>query len=650
MCDTLICIIVVIMMNTRSDFKCWPIVEREIWPIALMKKHFFCRKVLNRKEYFIRSIILLGLYPVGSVFLWFGHSVVINTFIILSIRRLWDLNHSGWWIFLIFAPNILSGHIVELLQGSRFLVPPEVLLFILWYIVIMLYLLIAKSAEEPNQFDADALVKLNIKEFILRKYRYIFCGEMKGSHIKAFAKKIVWNKYVCIALICLTIPGYIVIEEVLYQYDRIEPTEAKLKQAFAGRRESTMSVNKTYLEKIIPEYSAYEEKNRQNINRVKKILNDPAIPWIKERRYVCGVDFAPGEYLAMTTEETTPGQIGIIRNQENEAVLYLGGGENKYFVLHAGDSIRLSGVAIAPVEEVPRWTKEEDKRKLLSDPAIHWQKPKRYVCGSDIAPGQYGAKVLLEEDSGSVAIYRSKGEKSDDIPFDLHNFFSIEVGDRIELRNAAIAPEAKIPNLAQADGILYEGGYRVGKDIAYGEYFTLSMSNGDMSYRILKDGLWIFSSEGFGYTDIKPPLKEVRFWDCIAIPIGIKPKILPFSQEPLILNAGTYLVGRDIPAGRYFFKFGELDIPDKQDYQLHEGYQVSNDSAFARKETEQGEFARNGKRTILRKTIWVERNGKKEESVSYQYRWPEDKVYIDVRAGQYIRSARKLHFGGETPQ
>lgn len=489
-------------------------------------------------------------------------------------------------------------------------------------------------------------------------------------------KKIIWSKCGCMALLCVVVVSYIAIEAVLDRYNMLDLTKEELKQAFVKRKitlqeenlaiegisngggarasvDTSENSNETYLKMVLPEYGAYQERNQRHINRVKEILSDPSIPWLKEKRYVCGIDFAPGEYLAMTIEENGSGYLRIIRDQGNKVGHYIETKKNQYFTLNTGDSITLTGIAIAPAEEVPKAA--ENKREWLNDPAIHWLKAKSYVCGVDFAPGEYGARKIREDSEGSIKIHRPKVKKlefaSEYVSFELNRFFSVEVGDRIDLENAAIAPEAEIPNLAEADGILYEGGYRVGKEINHGEYFTLSMVRGGrMFYSIAKEEREIHSEEGFGYADIKPPIKAVMLEGGIAFPIALKPKILSLSQEPLILYSGIYLVGRDIPEGRYYFGFGELDIPDKQEYELHWGYEVSNDPAFPRTETEKGDFARNGKRTILRKTIWVEHYGEIEESVSYRYRWPEDKVYIDVRDGQYLNIATGFQYGGETPQ
>ncbi|MBR4907647.1 MAG: DUF805 domain-containing protein [Acidaminococcaceae bacterium] len=102
---------------------------------------------LNRKRYFMRLLvlwvikiaivitmaILYNTYK-NTAFIFLGAIIVIAAFIVnllLKIRRLHDLNRSGWWILVVFAPVA--------------------------HFLFFVFLLFWKGTEGPNQYGPDPL-------------------------------------------------------------------------------------------------------------------------------------------------------------------------------------------------------------------------------------------------------------------------------------------------------------------------------------------------------------------------------------------------------------------------------------------------------------------------------------------------------------
>lgn len=106
---------------------------------TLSEKYFSCQGRLNRKPYFWRSLalwlvctfvggILAVLFaPAGAVFA----VILLISSLMLSIRRLHDLNKTGWFVLLNFIP------VVNFFWG--------------------LYLLFAKGTIGPNDYGPDPL-------------------------------------------------------------------------------------------------------------------------------------------------------------------------------------------------------------------------------------------------------------------------------------------------------------------------------------------------------------------------------------------------------------------------------------------------------------------------------------------------------------
>ena len=79
-------------------------------------KIFTTRGRLNRKAYFIQTLKLIVLMIVGAILAQFliGVPILIAACVgsyMISIRRLHDLNKSGWWVLLYFVPyvNLVFG-------------------------------------------------------------------------------------------------------------------------------------------------------------------------------------------------------------------------------------------------------------------------------------------------------------------------------------------------------------------------------------------------------------------------------------------------------------------------------------------------------------------------------------------------------------
>lgn len=307
------------------------------------------------------------------------------------------------------------------------------------------------------------------------------------------------------------------------------------------------------------------------------------------------------------------------------------------------------------------WEKNQQHIKrvkaLLSAPNIHWLKGKRYVCGVDIAPGEYFAmdgaggkkssidiekKKIKDKNGADCAVFRIDGERQL-----LNYFFYVEEGDVITLNNGAVmARAAELPALREEGEIIYEGGYRAGTEIPYGKYFFLSMDKqgADATFYTEKD---IDFEYYFGCIEIKAPTKYIAFENAILLPIALKPDFMPLTREPLVYHKGFYLVGKDMPAGRYSVDFFPLEMPKNEDaltkggYSFNGGlsYTISNDPLLY-PIIEKGDIVRNERRIILRKRAIFENDGKR----TYQYRWPDNKVYVEVRDGQYLKLDGKLRF------
>ena len=95
-----------------------------------MKKqlvHFFSIKGrLGRKKYFLYCVILLSsallIGAVSDNYMFTGAILVLYiAFIFQTIKRLHDINLSGWWALLVLIPviNILAGAWVLLKKGTK---------------------------------------------------------------------------------------------------------------------------------------------------------------------------------------------------------------------------------------------------------------------------------------------------------------------------------------------------------------------------------------------------------------------------------------------------------------------------------------------------------------------------------------------------
>ena len=89
-------------------------------------KIFTTKGRLNRKAYFMHTLKLIGLMIVGAILAQFliGVPILIATWVgsyMISIRRLHDLNKSGWWVLLYLIPyvNLIFGLYLLFAPGTH---------------------------------------------------------------------------------------------------------------------------------------------------------------------------------------------------------------------------------------------------------------------------------------------------------------------------------------------------------------------------------------------------------------------------------------------------------------------------------------------------------------------------------------------------
>jgi hypothetical protein len=126
----------------------------------------------------------------------------------------------------------------------------------------------------------------------------------------------------------------------------------------------------------------------------------------------------------------------------------------------------------------PEPTKEPEKK----EPDI-WIKEGMYKVGTDVAAGEY-----LIASTASMAYFQVTKDSSGTFEsiiandnFDTVRYIKIKDGQYIELKNAEMAPIDKAPVLQAVDGKYISGMYKVGRDIAPGEYKVIP-DEGNMSY------------------------------------------------------------------------------------------------------------------------------------------------------------------------
>lgn len=138
---------------------------------SFTQKFFSFSGRLNRLAYFLRYLVSLAIFlvvlfvcafliaalgPLGMIFS-IPIIVVCVVFIVVSIsltvRRLHDMNFSGWWYLVILGLGLISGG-VEGVQGN----PSAISMIInLISLVISLVILFYPGTKGPNRFGADPL-------------------------------------------------------------------------------------------------------------------------------------------------------------------------------------------------------------------------------------------------------------------------------------------------------------------------------------------------------------------------------------------------------------------------------------------------------------------------------------------------------------
>lgn len=141
-----------------------------------MKKFFTLKGRLNRLRYLKYSVLLFILFAVflvlcliatsaaeksdSSIFLipalicFFCGAAVFWGMIAVSVRRLHDLNLSGWWYALVCAVSIVGGFLQETENETMQLAALGLNFAVMAFSI---YLFVKKGTEGPNDYGEDLL-------------------------------------------------------------------------------------------------------------------------------------------------------------------------------------------------------------------------------------------------------------------------------------------------------------------------------------------------------------------------------------------------------------------------------------------------------------------------------------------------------------
>lgn len=193
-----------------------------------------------------------------------------------------------------------------------------------------------------------------------------------------------------------------------------------------------------------------------------------------------------------------------------------------------------------------------------------WIPAGEYLVGTDLPAGEY---FLVQTDSANDGYLLVKTLGDQDTPAAkeqehyFHNFCFVTVSERRRfiVENAKMIPADKAPPItADADGFYGEGTYRIGKDLPAGEYYFEADPGVDFFVDVSVSASKTHSQtspEGYiGHPFTKFFYITVKYGEYLQV---CHARFTSAEQEHEIkcdngvYPAGHYLVGRDIPAGKY---------------------------------------------------------------------------------------------------
>ena len=228
---------------------------------------------------------------------------------------------------------------------------------------------------------------------------------------------------------------------------------------------------------------------------------------------------------------------------------------------------------------------------------LHWLEAGEYSVGDATLPaGEYYLETYDPVLKARFTVFETTADGNRQVvkQGDFRNFcfLQLEEGEQILLEFARILPAEKVPPIQPQNGVYPEGVYRIGKDLPNGEYvFTYTGGGKAGSVDILMDHTgsdvdnWRRNTLAieFIYNRLYLLVNEGRYLYVSDATFCPKEQTLPLpAPENGRYEAGMYLVGKDIPPGRYKIAVNE-EQEDGEGY-----YAIYRDASFqkAKKVTE----------------------------------------------------------------
>lgn len=202
---------------------------------------------------------------------------------------------------------------------------------------------------------------------------------------------------------------------------------------------------------------------------------------------------------------------------------------------------------------------------IKTDNIKDWIPAGVYTVGTDIPPGEYflvptdyeeGAnlKVIKLDENGSS----KNGETEQVLGFYNFCFLTVPDGRQLEFIDAKMISSDQAPEITDVNGFYGPGVYRVGKDIPAGEYFFEADPTKDVLWEVKVNVQKEYSN--FPIDSYISILKTTFAYGTVKDGEYLVVCHARFSsserEHKIVSNngvypSGHYLVGRDIPAGKY---------------------------------------------------------------------------------------------------